>query len=61
MSNGSVISVKKSQTVCRWADSPGKCMRAAERCLLGLRYIEDLQAAAVGVVHGVGRTAGGLG
>ena len=27
---------------------------------MGLRYIEDLQAAAVGVVHGVGRAAGGL-
>ncbi len=26
VSNGSVISVKKSQTVRCWADSPGKCM-----------------------------------
>lgn len=28
---------------------------------MGLRYIEDLQAAAAGIVHGVGRAAGGLG
>lgn len=36
-------------------------MRAAERCLLGLRCIEDPQAVAAGMVHGVGRAAGGLG
>ena len=28
---------------------------------MGLRYIEDLQAAAAGIVHGVGRAAGRLG
>ena len=27
---------------------------------MGLRYIEDLQTAAAGIVHGIGRAAGGF-